>query len=77
MSGPTYRIVRHDDGGWWVLWGRETFYDENCRLRRWETCDQAQEWVEACYPYLKLDPLDPADQSEVKKKIQSDQIKLF
>jgi hypothetical protein len=40
---------------WWILLrGPETFYDENNRLRVWDTKEEALEWVQINYPKYKV-----------------------
>ena len=40
---------------WYLVRGNETFYDEERRLRTWETKEEAEKWVLENHPELILE----------------------
>lgn len=52
---PTVKAVYDKKHEWWMLLrGPQTFYDENNRLRIWDTKEEALEWVKINHPEYKV-----------------------
>lgn len=52
---PTVKAEYDKKHDWWVLSrGPETFYDEDNRLRVWDTKEEALEWVRINHPRYKV-----------------------
>lgn len=62
-------IVYNEKHKWYYLKrGRETFYDEDRYIRRWDTPEEAAEW---CRNNLNVEPVYPDEEPENKIKIET------